>query len=62
MMEDPRSIGRVFNVIWILRSLERIGDHSRSLCQHLVYLINGVNVRHMPAEQLEKVAQDDKKI
>ncbi|MBM6550604.1 phosphate signaling complex protein PhoU [Marinomonas ostreistagni] len=61
MMEDPRSIGRVFNVIWVLRSLERIGDHSRHLCQHLVYLINGVNVRHIPAEELEVVAQEDKK-
>lgn len=57
MMEDPRSIGRVFNVIWTLRSLERIGDHSRHVCQHLVYLINGVDVRHIPAEQLENTAK-----
>ncbi|MCO4785702.1 phosphate signaling complex protein PhoU [Marinomonas atlantica] len=62
MMEDPRSIGPVFNVIWILRSLERIGDHSRHLCQHLVYLINGVNVRHVPTEELEALATEDKKV
>lgn len=61
MMEDPRSISRVFNVIWVLRSLERIGDHARHVCQHLVYLINGVDVRHVPDEVLEQVAHDEKK-
>jgi len=54
MMEDPRSITRVLNVIWVLRSLERIGDHARHICQHLIYMVKGVDVRHVPAQEIHK--------
>ncbi|WP_133012603.1 phosphate signaling complex protein PhoU [Marinomonas flavescens] len=53
MMEDPRSISRVLNVIWVLRSLERIGDHSRNVCQHLVFMVKGIDVRHVPANEID---------
>ncbi|GAB3486932.1 phosphate signaling complex protein PhoU [Marinomonas epiphytica] len=52
MMEDPRSISKVMNVIWVLRSLERIGDHARHSCQHLIFMVKGVNVRHVSVNDL----------
>jgi phosphate transport system protein len=54
MMEDPRNITRTLNVLWTLRSLERIGDHACNICEHLVYMIKGVDVRHISQAELEK--------
>lgn len=54
MMEDSRSISRVMNVIWALRSLERIGDHARNIAEHIIYLVKGLDVRHIPVSEVEK--------
>lgn len=54
MMEDARSISRVLSIIWALRSLERIGDHARNVCEHLIYLIKGQDVRHLGLKEMAR--------
>lgn len=59
MIEDPRAISSILNVIWILRSLERIGDHSRNMAEHLIYMVSGTDVRHQSLKQIKEAVRDD---
>ncbi len=55
MMEDPRNISGCMNQMWILRALERVGDHADNLAEHVIFMVKGTDVRHTPVEEVEQV-------
>jgi phosphate transport system protein len=54
MMEDPRSIPSVLDLIWAARALERIGDRCCNISEYIIYLVKGKDVRHISLDQIKK--------
>lgn len=45
MMEDPRTISNSLEMLFIAKSIERIGDHAMNIAEHVVYVAHGQDVR-----------------
>ncbi|MGQ9367595.1 phosphate signaling complex protein PhoU [Azospirillum sp. A39] len=50
MMESPQQITGCTHLLFVAKSLERIGDHATNVAENVCYLVRG----HLPAEERSK--------
>jgi phosphate transport system protein len=54
LREDQRSIPKIMDLIWSVRSLERIGDRCQNIAEYVIYFVNGKDIRHTSQEDIAK--------
>jgi phosphate transport system protein len=54
MMEDPRTITTALDIMFVAKSIERIGDHCKNIAKDVIYVVKGRDVRHLASADFEK--------
>ncbi len=46
ILHDARMIGRAMEIMQIMKTLERCGEHSRNIAEYMIFMFEGIDVRH----------------
>jgi phosphate transport system protein len=52
MGKDPDTIPGTLNIMWAARSLERLADRCQNIAEHVIYMVLGMDVRHIRLDDI----------
>jgi phosphate transport system protein len=47
MSRDASNVPAIMNIVWAVRSLERLADRCQNIAEHIIYMVLGMDVRHI---------------
>lgn len=57
MLSAPSDIGYILGLMLAAQAIERIADHAVNIAEDVVYMVEGEDVRHMEAEDIEDLGK-----
>ena len=57
MMEDPRTISPSLDLLFLAKSIERVGDHAKNIAEQIIFIVKGEDVRHTSMDKVESVVR-----
>jgi len=55
MMEDPRTISPSLDLLFLAKSIERVGDHAKNIAEQIIFIVKGEDVRHASVDKVASV-------
>jgi phosphate transport system protein len=55
IMEDPRAISPSLDLLFLAKSIERVGDHAKNIAEQIIFIVKGEDIRHTPLDKVESV-------
>ena len=52
VLEDPSAIRGVLDMVFVLKALERVGDHANHIAEQVIFIAEGRDVRYLSPEVL----------
>ncbi|MDF2176970.1 phosphate signaling complex protein PhoU [Aliiglaciecola sp. CAU 1673] len=54
MQQDPDLMPHWLEILWAMRALERVGDRCKNICEYIIYMVNGKDIRHVSRTAIEE--------
>jgi phosphate transport system protein len=55
MMEDARTISPSLDLLFLAKSIERVGDHAKNIAEQIIFIFKGEDERHSSRDNVESV-------
>ncbi|WP_102795979.1 phosphate signaling complex protein PhoU [Bowmanella denitrificans] len=58
MQQDIDALPQWLDILWAMRALERVGDRCKHVCEYIIYLVKGKDVRHISRQAMQEKMQE----
>ena len=46
MTDDPSTVSDALAMVFVVQSIERVGDHAKNIAEYVVHVVSGIDTRH----------------
>src|SRR5690606_23317994 len=55
MARSPESVAAALAMVFVVQSIERVGDHAKNIAEYVVNVVEGIDLRHATPAEMRSV-------